>query len=175
MVQETPQIGVVEIVGQQVPPSEKKDGERTPNAHDQSLRPHVQHGTSARSIWVHPWRKCRHPTTMGHEIGAGRVWQGVARAWLLKSLPLSERSTRWAEDTKEFLLNRRIRYYERIHRASHSQLGAIRGEKEDRRRGDGTGNQIRHQGRAHAWSGHTLDRHSITCSARPPKRPCSAY
>ena len=43
--------------------------------------------------------------TIEHEIGAGRVWQAVARAWpLLQSLPLSERSTRWAEDTKEFLL-----------------------------------------------------------------------
>ena len=51
-----------------------------------------------------------------HEIGAGRVWQGpgVARAWPLQGLPLSERSTQWAEDMKVFLLNRRIRRHKRI-------------------------------------------------------------
>jgi hypothetical protein len=103
-----------------------------------------------------------------HEIGAGRVWQGpgVARAWPLQGLPPSERSTQWAEDMKEFLLNRRIRRHKSQKKKADkfvSQLRAIRvgkyGEKEEDRIGgrqrDGTGNQIRHQARSARVGSHS--------------------
>lgn len=104
--------------------------------------------------------------TRGHEFGAGRVWQGVARAWLLQSLPLSERSTRWAEDMKGFLLKRIIRRHKKKVGKFISQLRAIREEIRRKRIGGGrgTGREIKSGIRAEytCWSGQVL--YNMLCS-----------